>query len=197
MGMSETDFFERPGKRLTPCITLPTEIFYSTCETVSFTCSFHSKPVYRVSLMATSTGGSFWFWGTYVDDTLGIAPLMNLAWSIPWYSAEQHNTTPVSGIYDNKRDRVKLEPCESCGRISPILKIASVSSLSSIGFPNMGWCLLTQAAVVAWVFTSRTRPVKVDLADTTNIVFWQVPAPCGHWIPLLDGDFHDASAQYL
>lgn len=72
--------------------------------------------------------GFFWFWGSYVDDTLGIAPLMNLAWSIPWYSAEQHNITPVSDVYDNKRDRVKFEPCESCGRISPILKIAPVSS---------------------------------------------------------------------
>jgi hypothetical protein len=55
---------------------------------------------------------------------------------------------------------------------------------------ELGQCLLTQAAVITWIFTSRTRPVKVDLADTTNIVFRQVPAPGSDGIPLLDGDLH-------
>lgn len=48
-----------------------------------------------------------------------------------------------------------------------------------------------QAAIVAWVFTCRARPVKVDLTDTTNIVFRYVPAPSSDRIPLLDGDLHD------
>lgn len=49
-----------------------------------------------------------------------------------------------------------------------------------------------QAAIVAWIFTCRTRPVKVDLTDTTNIVFRYIPAPSSDRIPLLDGDLHDA-----
>lgn len=30
----------------------------------------------------------------------------------------------------------------------------------------------------------------MDLADATNIVFWDVPAPCCHTCPLLDLDLH-------
>lgn len=30
----------------------------------------------------------------------------------------------------------------------------------------------------------------MDLTDATNIVFWDVPAPCCHSSPLLDLDLH-------
>jgi hypothetical protein len=60
-------------------------------------------------------------------------------------------------------------------------------------FPDTG----IESVVITWIFTSRTRPVKVDLADTTNIVFWQVPAPGSDRIPLLDGDLHGVLPLYL
>ena len=48
----------------------------------------------------------------------------------------------------------------------------------------------TKTAVIAWVFASRTGAVKVNLADTTDIVFRYIPAPCRDGVPICDGDLH-------
>lgn len=48
----------------------------------------------------------------------------------------------------------------------------------------------TKRAIVAGVFAGWACPIKVDLADATNIVFGNVPAPGRDGVPLLDLDFH-------
>lgn len=50
--------------------------------------------------------------------------------------------------------------------------------------------ILTKATVVAGILARRTRPVKVHLTDTADVVFGDIPLPCGDGIPLFDGDFH-------
>ena len=49
---------------------------------------------------------------------------------------------------------------------------------------------LTKGTIIAGVFTCRACPVKVDLADTADIVFGNIPPPGRDSIPLLDRDFH-------
>ena len=52
--------------------------------------------------------------------------------------------------------------------------------------------MLTEAAVVAGILARRTGPVEVDLADTADIVFGEIPSPRRDGVPLLDLDFHGA-----
>lgn len=47
-----------------------------------------------------------------------------------------------------------------------------------------------EAAVVAGIFAGGTGAIKVNLADTTDIVFRKIPPPSGNGIPILDLDFH-------
>jgi hypothetical protein len=49
---------------------------------------------------------------------------------------------------------------------------------------------LTERAVIAGVFACRACAVKVDLADTADIVFWDIPPPGRDGVPLLDCDLH-------
>lgn len=55
--------------------------------------------------------------------------------------------------------------------------------------------ILTKATVVAGILARRTRPVKVHLTDTADVVLGDIPLPCGDGIPLLDGDFHGANFE--
>lgn len=49
---------------------------------------------------------------------------------------------------------------------------------------------LTDAAVVAGISAGRTRPIEVDLANATDVVFGNVPPPGRDGVPLLDLDLH-------
>lgn len=49
---------------------------------------------------------------------------------------------------------------------------------------------LTEAAVVAGVFASRASAVKMHLADTADVVLWEIPAPGRDRVPLRDLDLH-------
>lgn len=53
----------------------------------------------------------------------------------------------------------------------------------------------TQCAIISRVFASWTCPVKLHATDTANIIFWHVPMPCRHGIPLLDRDLHPSIAK--
>lgn len=55
--------------------------------------------------------------------------------------------------------------------------------------------VLTEAAVVAWVFAGGTRAVEIDLADTAHIIFGDVPSPGSDRIPFLNLDLHYADGQ--
>lgn len=55
----------------------------------------------------------------------------------------------------------------------------------------------TQAAIIAWVFASRTSAVEMDLADTTDVVVGDIPSPCRHRVPLLDLDLHVEFQEYV
>lgn len=54
---------------------------------------------------------------------------------------------------------------------------------------------LTKATVVAGILARGTRPVKVHLTDTADVVLGDIPLPCGDGIPLFDGDFHRADSK--
>lgn len=56
---------------------------------------------------------------------------------------------------------------------------------------------LTEFTVVSRKATRWTRTIKVDLTDPTDIVFWDVPAPCGHSRPLFDFDLHVFGDAFL
>ena len=49
---------------------------------------------------------------------------------------------------------------------------------------------LTEFTVIPRKSARWTRTIKMDLTDSTDIVFWDVPAPCCHGCPLLDFDLH-------
>lgn len=51
-------------------------------------------------------------------------------------------------------------------------------------------CLLTDAAVIAWIFARRTCAIKGNLTDTTDVVLGEIPSPSPNGVPLLDGDLH-------
>jgi hypothetical protein len=48
----------------------------------------------------------------------------------------------------------------------------------------------TQAAIITWVFARRTCTIEMHLANTTDIVVWDVPSPCRDRVPLADFDLH-------
>lgn len=50
--------------------------------------------------------------------------------------------------------------------------------------------ILTQAAVVAWVFACWTGAIKMDLTNATHVVFRNIPPPRSNRVPLLYGDLH-------
>lgn len=49
---------------------------------------------------------------------------------------------------------------------------------------------LTEAAVIAGIFACWTRAIKLNLADATDIVFWEIPAPGCNGVPFLDENLH-------
>ena len=51
---------------------------------------------------------------------------------------------------------------------------------------------LTEATVVSRILACWTCAIKLDLADTADVVFRQIPPPCRNGVPLFDGDFHAA-----
>lgn len=56
-----------------------------------------------------------------------------------------------------------------------------------------GESILTEAAIVTGKFACRAGSVKLGLTDATNVVFGQVPSPCGYAVPLLNLDLHTAT----
>lgn len=52
------------------------------------------------------------------------------------------------------------------------------------------WTALTETAVVTWIFAGRTGAVKVNLADTTDVVLGDIPSPSRDSVPVCDGDLH-------
>ena len=54
----------------------------------------------------------------------------------------------------------------------------------------------TQTAIITWVFTRRTCAIEMNLADTTNIVIWDIPSPRCHGVPFLDFDLHSGFYRF-
>lgn len=49
---------------------------------------------------------------------------------------------------------------------------------------------LTESAVIAGEFASRTSAVKLNTADTADLILRDVPVPSSDGIPFLNGDLH-------
>lgn len=130
-------------------------------------------------------------------------------------TAYSHNVRTLSTHGTETFRRVLVDPSEEA-MLKDVSKGPKQSSLSSFDIPcgmNGHICRAlsapcqsgslqgsqhhTQGAFISGIFARGASPIELDTTDTADFVFWHIPSPRCHRVPLLDRDLHRGGAPYV